>query len=206
MRMFLVFVLLLVASASAAVFEAASTSEQLVELAAEVDVAPNPNVSLALAERAGAITKQSWGLPLVWHAGAIDAYAAIQADVSNIARDEGGRRETSFEAINFSERAVRLSPVLPSAWYRLAAFDAVGLKNPLCGAVRCLELSFASAHITPQLELGCDRLRLARALGIRLEPKSIDVRSFVKSASRKNAATCLSALNGYELFRILLGQ
>lgn len=183
---------------AAFVFEAASRTALALQMASSAGESESQEVKARLLERADASLRASWARPLAWHAGATEALSGIL-----LLRAETTNDPAVFdESADWAARTVRLAPVQPHAWTRLALLTERGHPNPICDVVACLTKSWQVAPmIDPQT--ACVRLQLAhRAAMLVRNDARIDayLASGVPSA---DAARCLNFLQPGELFETL---
>lgn len=183
---------------AAVVFEAASRTSLALRMAASAGESQSLEVRTRLLERADASLRASWARPLAWHAGATEALSGIL-----LLRAETTNDPAVFaESADWAARTVRLAPVQPHAWTRLALLAERGHPNPICDVVACLTKSWQVAPmIDPQT--ACVRLQLAhRAAMLTRDDARIDA-YLASGVSSSEAARCLNFLAPSDLFETL---
>lgn len=138
-----------------------------------------------------------------WHGGAAEALGWATAELAKANND------ASFlaEAGRYSVEAIRLNPVNPAAWLRLAAIRLDGGDVALCAdAATCLARSWLTAPMgLPQSGLACERLQLAIAARDLQTADDYRVSIFLAGGpSLEVAARCLAGLSREDVFRALL--
>lgn len=198
-RLILAFTFAVLVGYSALVFEAASRTAIAVELIERARVASSPQVARQLLGRAETGITQSWARPALWHAGASEALSGAYLLHGQAEADERLLRESA----RWAAHAVRLAPVQPNAWIRLALLAEAGQPNPVCTAAACLEKAWQSAPVLSG-ESACARMRLTHRLG-QLSEDDLRLVAFVRTArSPREAARCLSFLAPEQLYEVLM--
>ncbi|WP_228445786.1 hypothetical protein [Terricaulis silvestris] len=152
-----------------------------------------------LLERAELGLKQSWALPTRWHAGAAEALSAVIF----LKAETLGDASLFEQSARWATHTVRLAPVQPNAWIRLAALAERGYGNSVCDIDLCLERSWSVALMV-EPEPACARLQLAQRRNL-LTPNDARIEAYLDGgASRSEAARCLSFLPPDELFQTLM--
>jgi hypothetical protein len=185
----------------ALVFEAAARTEIAREaIAAAPSLAGSPQHDEVLA-RAVQQLETSWAQPARWHAGAANALSALYALQAEAA---GGDRELFAKSVAAAVTSVRLAPVQPLTWTRLAAFAQMGLADVPCSVEHCLDMSWRAARMIDPRN-ACTRLRIAHAEGLLTGPDDVRIRWYAQSgASAQEIAHCLDFMPREPLFRSLL--
>jgi hypothetical protein len=183
---------------AAFVFEAASKTALALEMAANARASESGAVRDQLLQRAEASLRSSWAAPLDWHAGAAEAMSGILI-LRAEAQDD---RALYAQSAAWAAHTVRLAPVQPHAWFRLALLAERGHANLICDAATCLENSWRSAAMTDP-ETACARLQLAHRLGL-LSADDPRIDAYLRlRAPRRAVAQCLNFLTPEALFEAL---
>jgi hypothetical protein len=159
----------------------------------------NPELRARLLERAESLTSGSWSGVTYWHGGA----AEIASWIASL-RSVEGSADAGARAARAGERAVRLAPVQPITWMRLAALGKSGEDIGACAPAQCLERSWESAAVI-EPEPGCARVQVSVAEG--LMPDNDDPRfgAYVTTLrDRRHAVNCFGALAPQRSFQQLL--
>lgn len=166
------------------VFEAAGASALAFKLVDQARANDAPVVRAHLLDRAEAAVTESWARPHLWHAGATEALSgALFLKAQNDTEARAASRD-------WAAHAVRLAPVQPNAWLRLALLSEIGVANSLCAPAACLTRSWDAAPLLdPDAE--CTRLQLAHRLGM-LDPIDARLLAFVRISQRRRATQCLA--------------
>ncbi len=185
---------------SACVFEAASKTRGALELIASARAVEEPLHAQMLSGAAQSI-EQSWARPALWRADAAEALSAIYALQAQAA---SGDRALYQRSVEQAAMAVRLAPVQPQAWARLAAFAQMGLPNVPCKVAACLAMSWRAAKMTDP-QTGCARLQIADAAGLLSPGRDERIVWYVRSGvGREDIARCLTFLPPPARFQYLL--
>jgi hypothetical protein len=182
-----------IAFGAAFVFEAAAKTELAVKRAhAAADVTDAQQRS-ATFDSAAALIETSWARPGAWHAGALEALSWL--------RTQQGEFERAEEAAN---RSLRIDPIQPAAWTRLAALAETGTRVRDCDVQECLERSWRAAKMT-EPTTACARLELAYRAGL-LAPRDQRVFWTAKSGffRSREARACFAFLPRKERVRAIL--
>jgi hypothetical protein len=178
---------------------AASDAEAGVRAVATADIIEATDAKARVLNAAAREIEGSWARPLTWHAGVTESLAGIYAALADI----GPAPATLDAAAYWSERTVRMAPVQPRAWVRLAQLGEAGHPRAVCTPPECLNNSWAVAPVM-DLEPACVRLRVA-AQHQTIAPSDPRIGWALASMRlKRQAATCLSFLPPAELFHILL--
>lgn len=183
------------------VFEAASVTQSALSDINGAAAAHDGEIRLHLLGRAQTTLLTSWARPTAWHAGATEALSAAYFIESELT----GEVRLLDESARWAQATVRLSPISPHAWTRLAALAERGHGAEICTLARCLEKSWASARMIDP-ETGCLRLQIAHRHNL-LAPADPRIDDYLKSGpSDRSAARCLQFLPASDLFARLLNR
>lgn len=183
---------------SAIVFEAASATSLAIDAAAKARDSESAVVRERLLVRGQTLITESWVRPVLWHAGAAEALSGIYF----LRAQETNDAALFQQSVASASQAIRLGPVQPHAWTRLALLAEAGHPNAVCDVDVCLAQSWATARMIDP-ETACARLQLAHRRGqLRADDSRID--DYLRSGvSRRAASACLSFLPGDQLFDAL---
>lgn len=197
-RFILVTFALAALAASSLVFEAASATSLALDTAAKARASDSPVVRQRLLMRAEHLIAGSWAAPQHWHAGAAEALSGIYF----MRAQENNESELFEQSAALAGHAVRLSPVQPHAWMRLALLAEGGYVNSVCDIDACLAHAWATARMIDP-ETACTRLRLTyrRNQFMGDDPRIDDY--LHSRVSRRAAGACLAFLPGDQLFAAL---
>lgn len=183
---------------AALVFEAASRTALALNIVASAQESESGIVRDQLLNRAETELRSSWARPLEWHAGAVEVLSGTL-----LLKAEAHHQDQFYaESAELAVRALRLAPVQPHAWTRLALLAERGHPNRLCDFAACLAKSW---QVAPMLdpETACLRLQMSnRAHMLAADDARID--AYIGSGvSRRVAARCLTFLAPHDLFEAL---
>lgn len=182
------------------VFDASSRAD-LAQQTARAAMATEGSARALLLDRAETYASDGWSRPAAWHPGALETLSWIYAVKAEAA---GGDRVLLSKSADAAMRSVRLSPLQPLAWMRLAGLHLAGVPNPLCDPLACLQRSWDAASVTNG-ETDCARLRIAHAAGMPLDAANPHVRDYAASNwNVRDAAACLSFLSPEDRFAVLM--
>lgn len=139
---------------SLAAFEGAAQAENAFAVL-EASLALDPPLREPALARATARVEQSWARPMLWNARTAEALSAIYA----LRAETSGDSALLAESVRAARRAVRLSPVQPRTWTRLAKLALVGAPGVPCTVEECLRISWLAAPLVDP-ETDCIRIRL----------------------------------------------
>lgn len=183
---------------AAIVFEAASATSLALDAAAKARDSESTVVRQRLLLRGQTLVAESWARPALWHAGAAEALSGIYFLQAQETHDAALFQQSVASA----SQAVRLGPVQPHAWTRLALLAEAGHPNTVCNIDACLAQSWATARMIDP-ETACMRLHLAHRRG-QLHADDPRIDDYLRSGvSRRMASACLSFLPGDQLFNAL---
>ncbi len=183
---------------AAIVFEAASRTALALQMIASASESESTAVRARLLDRAEASLRISWARPADWHAGAAEALSGILLLKAEAENDPALYAQSADWAV----RTLRLAPVQPHAWIRLALLAERGYPNPLCDVVTCLTKSWQVATMIDP-ETACVRLQLAYRAGM-LTQDDPRIDAYLSSGvSQRHAARCLNFLAPNDLFEVL---
>lgn len=190
------------AISSVMVFEAARATAAGIRAAQTALAQTNPNARASSMMQAAEAVEASWAQPREWHAGAQEvlswSYGVLASQVV-----ESDFAERSVMA---AQRSVFRSPLQPTAWARLAQFDASGVQNDLCDATICLQRSWRAVEMAP-LATYCPRLRLGADLGLVRGPEDERIIALTRVHVLPEALTnCISFLDQEEMLQVMLRQ
>ncbi len=183
---------------AAFVFEAASRTALTLNMVASAGESESTIVRDRLLSRAETELRTSWARSIEWHAGAIEALSGILL----LKAETAGENRLYAESADMAVRTLRLAPVQPHAWTRLALLAERGHPNPLCDLAACLTNSW---QIAPMIdpETACLRLQLSYRAQI-LAANDARIDAYIGSGvSRRVAARCLNFLAPADLFEVL---
>lgn len=183
---------------AAIVFEAASRTALALQMVASASESESAPVRTRLLDRAEASLRTSWARPAEWHAGATEALSGILLLKAEVENDPALYSQSADWAV----RTVRLAPVQPHAWTRLAVLAERGHPNPLCDVAACLTKSWRTATMIDP-ETACVRLQLSYRAGMltRNDPR---IDAYLSSGvTPRDAARCLNFLAPNDLFEVL---
>ena len=191
---------------SALVVEAGAGAAAGVDAFNAARASESANVRTRIAANALSRLETSWARPLTWHAGAAEIASglyALRADAAGASSDRNAGADYARSAA-LAARAVQLSPVLPSAWLRLAVLGARGHANSVCAPVDCLEQSWRVVPIL-DAETECLRLQTAYRLGANQTARA-HLGAYLRTpASLRAKAQCLApVMTSTQLFSALL--
>lgn len=183
---------------SLATFEGASqTDDAFAIIEASLPLAP-PLREAALAQ-ASARLEQSWARPVLWNARAAEALSHIYA----LRAEASGQRALLAQSVIAARTALRLSPVQPQTWTRLAKLALLHAPGVPCTAQRCLELSWKAAPIADPAT-DCARLRLWVEAGLPVAQIRHRISTYARAEESLGAVEhCLSFLPPDERFQFL---
>ncbi|MDZ4690058.1 hypothetical protein [Terricaulis sp.] len=179
-------------------FEASAQTSVALELIERARVSTSQRVQTQLLTRAEHTLQNSWARPVLWHAGASEALSGAYYAHGLVAQDTALLRQSA----NWAENTVRLAPVQPHAWIRLAALDEGGIANSLCRVTECLAHAWRVAPLLNGAG-GCERLRIAYRVGA-LTSADARIDAYVQTHPRRIAAACLDFLPPAELYEALM--
>ncbi|MDX2236142.1 MAG: hypothetical protein NW203_01125 [Hyphomonadaceae bacterium] len=184
---------------AALAFDAASATRQALALGAVARDADEQDAQALAYGHARAVLAHAWSQPLVWHAGAIEAaswIAALQAQA------DANRAAHQAESARAAARGLRLSPVQPIAWARMAALGPAA--QSFCAPDVCLDRSWRAAKML-DAESACARVRVAHGLGA-LDAVDADPRAlwFAMAASPEQTTACVAFAPRDAVFRLLI--
>lgn len=184
---------------AALAFDAASTTRQALALGAVARDAADENARARAYAHARDVLAQAWSQPLLWHAGAIEAaswIAALQA------QSPANRSAHEAESARAAARGLRLSPVQPIAWARMAALGPDA--HSLCAPDVCLDRSWRAAKML-DADSACARVRVAQSVGA-LDAVDSDPRAlwFAMAASPEQTTECVAFAPRDAVFRLLI--
>jgi len=192
-------VALALAAFSALIFEAASSTALALNDIDAAQASQAPNVRAMLLDRAAETLLQSWAEPTRWHGGATEALSAAYFLEGRANHDPA----LLAASARYAEITVRLGPVSPHAWVRLAALAELGAPNSLCSLRDCLAMSWRVARMIDP-DTGCERLGLAWRHNL-LTPNDRRIDDYLQSKpARDEAIRCLAFLPAGELFARVL--
>lgn len=183
--------------------DGASAARQALRLTEHAQSSELPvAVRLSLLRSARNKLAAAWSRPLAWHAGALEVNSGGAFLESQLARSAPLERLSAQSAA----RSVRLSPIQPAAWFRLALLDRLGVRNGQCEAATCLANSWRSGSVV-DAQLACDRLQLARLTGVALEVRDRRIAWYAAARPpRRDIVSCLGAFPRESIFYALLKQ
>lgn len=184
--------------ASSLIFEAASATSLALNTLVTAQASDSPVVRQRLLARAERFITESWADPEHWHAGAAEALSGIY-----LTQAQGNNASAMFErSAILASRAVRLAPIQPHAWTRLALLAELGHVTSVCDIDACLAHAWATARMIDP-ETACTRLRLTYGRG-QLTGDDPRIDDYLRSGvSRRAAGACLAFLPGDQLFAAL---
>jgi len=184
--------------ASSFIFEGASATSLALDTAAKAQASDSAVVRQRLLARAEHIITESWVEPERWHAGAAEALSGIY-----LRQTQENSDSALFErSVALASHAVRLAPVQPHAWTRLALLAELGHTNSACAIDTCLVHAWTTARMIDP-ETACTRLRLTHNRG-QLTGDDPRIDDYLRSGiSRRAASDCLVFLPGDQLFAAL---
>jgi hypothetical protein len=196
--LFLIVTLALFAFA-ATIFEAASATSIALNAISAAQTSDSDPVRQRLLDHAERTLRSSWARPLEWHAGATEALSAAYQLDGQLRGDPNLLTQSAF----WAEKTVRLAPVQPHAWTRLAILAEQGHANTVCTLEVCLAKSWQTAPMIDPAT-GCARLQVAfRRNLLAADDPRID--AYLKSGpSRREAVQCLSFLPAGTVFQTML--
>lgn len=112
------------------------------------------------------ILKEDWSQPLLWSADALEAMGWAKALQADGTRDPTRQKQLMREAADVSWRAVKASPVIPTAWVRLQILSEGGVDPAGCRQQSCVERSYAVAPMTMRPAMECERYVRAYQTGL----------------------------------------
>lgn len=148
--------------------------------------------------------EQSWARPTLWNARAAEALSAIYA----LHAETSGDAALLAESVRAARQAVRLSPVQPQTWTRLAKLALMGAPGVPCTVEECLEISWRAAPIADQ-DTDCARIRLWIEAGLLIEDvrphiRDLALSNYLRSGPNIDALEqCLSFLPASDRFQYL---
>jgi hypothetical protein len=184
---------------TAAIFEAASVTAQALTDIASAQINTAPSVQVQLLQRAENSILSDWTHPTTWHAGAAEALSAAYLLDGDAQNSPALLDRSAF----WAAQTVRMSPIQPNAWTRLALLAERGHVNRVCTVEECLARSWAAAPVTDP-QTGCVRLQLAQRRGLLVrQDRRID--DYLASGPQiEDAARCLSFLPPSEVFQAIM--
>lgn len=160
----------------------------------------NEETVLRLVDRADRVASQSWARPANWHPGVL----ASSGQLESLRYAHHPERVYLEHGRDAAQRAVRLAPVQPGAWFRLADFAQAGLENPHCNAATCLENSWKTGPILRDEALMCSRLRLANALEVPFSVRQPELSRYAAATNKWKIRDCLAESAQQDLFFALM--
>jgi hypothetical protein len=182
-----------IAFGAAIVFEAAAKTELAVKQAHAAADMTDAQQRSATFDSAAALIETSWARPAAWHAGSLEALSWLRAQQGAFERAEDA-----------ASRSLRLDPVQPAAWARLAALAETGTHVRDCDTQECLERSWRAAKMTDPTT-ACARLELAYRAGL-LAPRDERILWTAKSGFflGRDTRECFAFLPRQERVRAIL--
>ncbi|MGD9965188.1 MAG: hypothetical protein AB7T59_01575 [Hyphomonadaceae bacterium] len=184
--------------ASSFIFEGAFATSLALDTAAKARASDSSVVRQRLLARAEHVITESWAEPEHWHAGAAEALSGIY-----LMQTQENNEPALFErSAALASHAVRLAPVQPHAWTRLALLAELGHTNSVCAIDACLGNAWTTARMIDP-DTACTRLRLTYGRG-QLTGDDARIDDYLRSGVyRRTAAECLVFLPGDQLFAAL---
>jgi hypothetical protein len=184
---------------SAVIFDAASSARAAADLIASARTTQSSHAQRMMLARIDPMLRSSWSKPLSWHAGAAElqsgAFALLAASP-----DDQRLRQSADAAV----ASLKLAPIQPLAWLRLATLAHYGQPNPLCAARECLARSWATGPLL-EADDACLRLGVAVAEGEHIARADPRIDNFiVATPSAEKIAQCLSFLPPEDQFALML--
>jgi hypothetical protein len=181
------------------VFDAASSARYAARLLDAAGDASAPNVRALLLQRTERTLAETWSQPLAWHAGAMEVRSGASALAAALGDDAA-----LADSVAWAERSVQAAPAQPLAWLRLGAMAQHGYANALCGAVACLDRSWASGPTLP-VDDACVRLQNATQAGMPLAADGERIAFFMAARPNREAISrCLAPLAPEIRFQLML--
>jgi hypothetical protein len=201
LRVILITVLAGFFAAALWVFEAASATDIALNMALAAKSSDSPNVRIRLLDRAEQTLRRSWANPSGWHAGATEALSAIYL----LKSEANANPALAEQSVRWAVRTIRLAPVQPHAWTRLAVLAERGHPNPVCALTTCLQQSWRVAPMI-DAETACTRLQLAYRHRL-LATDDERINAYLHSGvSRREAVRCLAFLPPNTLLETLFSS
>jgi hypothetical protein len=200
-RILVAAIMLAMSLGSATIFEAAAKADIARAQARNAAIFTDPKRRAAELAKAANMIETSWARPLAWHGAANETVSWIYGREARDA-DEDKAEALWRKSARAAERAVRLAPIQPASWARLASLADHGVRTS-CSVELCLERSWLASKFldTPS---ACARLKLAHRYGM-LAPDDERVEWFARSTlHQRDVFECLSFLPRQELFHVIL--